>query len=74
MLTDGTLTQFQERDTTQTTTLLGQIAHRECINEKSEILDDIPFTATGRRTHQFIKTGNNWKMTPAAWCDDPIVR
>lgn len=69
MLSDGTLTQFQERETDHSTDLMGNIAQRECQYVKSGIMNGIPFSSYGRKSLQFIKTGDEWRLTSVVWCD-----
>lgn len=70
ILSDGTLTDFSERETSQTTQIFGHIAQRWCTYEKSGRLNGVPFHATGMKTLQFIKTPAGWRISAAAWDDN----
>ncbi len=69
MLTDGTLTDFRERETSHTTEIFKKIAQRFCRYEKSGVLNGQYFEATGMKTIQFIKVNEEWKMASVVWCD-----
>ena len=77
MLTDGTLTDFEEEELWEQTELFGSIAQRYCMYRKSGSLAGVPFEARGMKTLQFIKTSEGWRISAAAWDDEreglPIV-
>ena len=70
ILTDGTLADFSERETSHTTQIFGHIAQRWCTYEKSGRLKGVAFHATGTKTIQFIKTPAGWRISAVAWDDD----
>lgn len=71
ILTDGTLADFSEHETSHTTQVFGHIAQRWCTYEKSGTLKGVAFHATGTKTIQFIKTPAGWRISAVAWDDDP---
>jgi len=72
MLTDGTLTEFTEREITSTTEIFGKIAQRFCFYEKSGNLNGMPFQTIGMKTIQFVKINDTWKMSSVAWSDEAL--
>ena len=70
LLTDGTLTDFEEMETKAKTQVFGQIAHRFCHYKKSGTLNGTFFETTGAKSIQFIKTTGGWKISALAWDDD----
>lgn len=73
ILTDGTLTEFREWETSETTEIAGSIAHRFSRYEKSGYLDGEWFEGKGTKTTQFVNTPAGWKMSSLAWDDDPTT-
>lgn len=69
MLTDGTLTEFSEWEIAERTEIFGSIAHRFSEYGKSGFLNGEWFEGAGRQTTQFIRTGEGWRMSSAAWDD-----
>jgi len=69
MLTNGTLTNFCEREISHSTELFGNIAQRFSLYEKSGELNGEYFETKGMKTIQFIKVNGKWKMSSVAWCD-----
>jgi len=70
MLTNGTLTNFCEREISHSTELFGNIAQRFSLYEKSGELNGEYFETKGMKTIQFIKVNGKWKMSSVAWCDE----
>ena len=70
MLTDGTLTNFIEREIFAKTEIFEKIAQRFSLYEKSGKLNGEYFATKGMKTIQFIKVNNEWKMSSVAWCDE----
>lgn len=70
MLTDGTLTNFRERELHHETTIHGNIAQRICKYEKAGELHGKHFEATGWKSIQFIKVEGEWKMSSVIWWDE----
>lgn len=72
MLTDGTLTDFNEGEISHTTELYGNVAHRFCLYQKSGKLNGVEFKAKGMKTLQFVKVNGAWKMSSVAWSDEEV--
>lgn len=70
MLTDEILTEFSEREVSDTTNIFGNIAQRFSLYEKSGNLNGEYFETKGMKTMQFIKANKNWKFTSVAWSDE----
>ena len=70
MLTNGTLTNFCEREISHSTELFGNIAQRFSLYEKSGELNGEYFETKGMKTIQFVKVNGKWKMSSVAWCDE----
>ncbi|MCP2334897.1 GNAT family N-acetyltransferase [Actinomadura rupiterrae] len=71
MLTDGTLTEFSEWEVASRTEILGSVAQRFSVYEKSGIRDGERFHTRGRKTTQFVRTPKGWRMSSMAWNDLP---
>jgi ribosomal-protein-serine acetyltransferase len=69
ILTDGTLSDFQEHELTERTDIAGAVAQRFCTYKNSGFLNDQAFETHGVKTIQFIKTQNTWRITSVAWDD-----
>lgn len=70
MLTDGTLTNFEETETGEETYIIGNIAARFSKYEKSGYLNGKYFKEEGNKFFQFIKTRTGWKISSLIWEDD----
>ena len=70
ILTDGTLTEFSEREISHQTEIFESIAHRLSVYEKSGYLNGILFSAKGVKSIQFIKVSGVWKISAIAWNDE----
>jgi RimJ/RimL family protein N-acetyltransferase len=70
ILTDGTLQEFEERETAHTSTIVGNIAQRHSTYAKAGILNNVPFKQQGNKFFQYIKTGRDWKISSVAWEDE----
>ncbi|MBS1729735.1 MAG: GNAT family N-acetyltransferase [Bacteroidetes bacterium] len=70
ILTDGTLTQFEEHETFETTTINKNISQRYSHYEKSGILEGKYFEQKGNKLFQFIKTFTGWKISTVLWEDE----
>ncbi|MEP7255080.1 MAG: GNAT family N-acetyltransferase [Ferruginibacter sp.] len=69
ILFDGTLSEFEENETYQETKVINNIAQRYSEYEKSGILDNKAFKQEGYKFLQFIKNGNQWKISSVIWED-----
>jgi ribosomal-protein-serine acetyltransferase len=70
LLADGTLTGFQECETSETTLIFGHIAQRTSFYQKSGLLNGVPFTARGVKSFQFLETPEGWRILSMLWDDE----
>lgn len=70
ILSDGTLTEFQEREIREETTVVNNIAQRYSVYRKSGVLGGKPFEQEGNKFFQFIKTEDGWKISSVLWEDE----
>jgi hypothetical protein len=70
ILCDGTLTNFREWELHEATEIIGHIAHRRSMYQKSGNLSGKSFIETGTKLFQFIKTSNGWRINSLVWEDD----
>ena len=69
----GRLRDFVERETASETRVDGGIAQRFSRYAKSGVLDGAPFTGTGRKTMQFAKTAEGFRISGITWEDDAVA-
>lgn len=72
LLSDGTLTDFHEYEVKHETTISGNIAQRFSRYEKTGILHGKPWSGSGSKCFQFVKTADVWKICAVLWEDDPV--
>jgi RimJ/RimL family protein N-acetyltransferase len=72
ILSNGSLTGFQEQEISAQTLIVGNIAQRFSRYEKSGMLHGIPFHEFGNKCFQFVKTAEGWKITALLWEDDVV--
>jgi hypothetical protein len=70
LLCSGTLTDFQESETSERTTILGNIAQRVCTYAKSGALNGVPFHSRGVKVFQFVRSPEGWRIASVAWDDE----
>jgi hypothetical protein len=70
LLTNGTLTEFSEAETSGRTEIFGNIATRVSTYQKSGVLDGKPFTTRGMKSFQFTKTTSGWRILSVSWDDE----
>jgi RimJ/RimL family protein N-acetyltransferase len=70
ILSDGTLTEFEEKEINEETKIVGNIAQRFSKYKKSGCLNGKYFEGYGNKLFQFIKTNNGWKINSIIWEDD----
>ncbi len=70
LLTDGTLTDFEEHELAERTEIFGGIAQRFSLYEKSGVLLGQPFLTRGVKTLQFVRMTESWKIAAVAWDDE----
>ena len=69
ILTDGTLTDFEESETEEETRIIGNIAQRFSKYQKSGYLNGNYFKEHGNKFFQFIKTKDGWMINSLIWED-----
>jgi hypothetical protein len=72
ILSDGTLTNFEESEIKEETKIIGSIAQRFSKYQKSGYLNGEYFKEYGNKFFQFIKTTDGWKINSLIWEDDKI--
>ncbi len=70
ILSDGTLTEFEENEIADETRIDGCIAQRFSRYKKNGNLNGKWFQEYGRKMFQFVKTKNGWKISALIWQDD----
>jgi hypothetical protein len=70
LLTSGRLTEFFEVELSATTRVVGQIAQRLSVYEKSGVLEGAPFVTRGAKSFQFIDTKDGWRILSLSWDDE----
>ena len=73
ILSDGTLANFEERETNEQTTINSNMAQRSSQYEKTGHLNGVYFHEFGNKMFQFIKTGSGWRICAVTWEDRAIV-
>ncbi len=69
MLSDGTLTDFREWETSESTQIAGTIAQRFSYYRKSGLLNGETYTGAGHKSTHFVRTGEGWRMSSMVWDD-----
>ncbi|WP_281323593.1 GNAT family N-acetyltransferase [Flavobacterium aestivum] len=72
ILSDGTLTEFMEYETSEETKIVGNIAQRFSRFEKKGQLNGTSFIGNGNKLFQFVKTSTGWKISSVIWEDDSL--
>ena len=70
LLTDGSLTDFSEVETSERTHIFGNMAQRLSIYQKSGKRDGVPFSARGVKSFQFLETSDGWRILSMTWDDE----
>ena len=70
LLSNGTLTDFEERETAHHTQVFGNVAVRACTYAKSGVFNGVPFDARGAKVFQFIRGSRGWRISAVAWDDE----
>lgn len=70
MLSDGTLTDFEEVELSASTDIIGRIARRACTYRKAGKLNGDAFEAKGAKLIQFVKVRDAWRISAVAWDDE----
>ena len=71
LLSGGGLTDFREWETSSSTVVSGRVGHRLARYTKSGLLHGTPFTGTGTKSMQLLRTADGWRFASIAWSDDP---
>jgi RimJ/RimL family protein N-acetyltransferase len=71
ILSDGTLKDFEEYESSEETKIIGNIAQRFSKYEKKGYLHGEYFEGKGNKFFQFVKTGQGWKINSIIWEDEP---
>jgi hypothetical protein len=69
LLTDGTLTDFEEAEIEGRTELFGNVAQRWSSYRKTGVLNGRAFTGRGMKSMQFVRTPEGWRLSAVAWGD-----
>lgn len=70
ILSDGTLTEFSEREVSEQTNIIGHIAQRHSKYQKSGYLNGTHFHSYGNKLFQFVKTSQGWRISAVIWEDE----
>jgi hypothetical protein len=70
LLSNGSLTDFAEVETSERTFVFGSIAQRLSTYEKSGSRDGVPFTSRGVKSFQYLRTADGWRILSMAWDDE----
>jgi hypothetical protein len=70
MLTDGTLRDFHEWETSESTLNLRDIAVRHSKYQKNGIYLGRPYHGSGQKLIQLVRSKNAWKISAVAWEDE----
>jgi hypothetical protein len=70
LLSDGSLTDFDEEEISEKTEILGAIAQRTARYRKSWSASGDRCTGSGVKSLQFVRMPDGWKIAALAWEDD----
>lgn len=70
LLTDGTLVGFAEPALQGRVDVFGAIGHWFGRYAKRGVRHGEPFEGAGMKSMQFVRTGDGWRISAAAWDDD----
>lgn len=70
LLTGGSLTDFREWPATGRVEVFGDIAHWFDSYAKAGTQEGEPFTGSGMKTIQLVRTADGWRISAAAWDDE----
>lgn len=69
ILSDGTLTNFEESEINSETKIIGNIAQRSSTYQKAGCLNGARFREQGHKCFQYIKTTEGWRINALIWED-----
>jgi RimJ/RimL family protein N-acetyltransferase len=72
ILSDGTLTEFMEYETSEETRVVGSISQRFSRFQKKGYHNGTYFEGNGNKLFQYVKTNNGWKISSVIWEDDTL--
>lgn len=72
ILTDGTLTGFEEYEVFEDTRIVGNLAQRFSKYQKKGYLNGNYFEGKGTKLFQFVKTVNGWQINSIIWEDENV--
>jgi len=70
ILSDGSLVDFEENEIKEETTIIGSIAQRASVYEKSGTLNGNTFRQQGNKLFQLTKTKVGWRICSLIWEDE----
>ncbi len=70
LLSDGSLVDFSEWELSGRTDVFGDIAQHFCSYAKAGVQNGMPFTGSGMKTLQFVRTPAGWRISAVAWDDE----
>ena len=70
LLTDGSLVDFCEKETSERTEIFGNIAQRFSCYTKTWTAQDKSFAGGGTKSIQFVRTRAGWKIASLVWDDN----
>lgn len=70
LLTNGSLTEFSESETSERTQIFGNIAQRLSTYQKRGCLEGVPFATRGVKTFQFLRARTGWRILSVSWDDE----
>jgi ribosomal-protein-serine acetyltransferase len=70
LLSGGTLTDFEEVETSETTQVFGHTAYRLSTYQKSGVLQGTSFVTRGVKSFQLLETPAGWRILSMTWDDE----
>jgi ribosomal-protein-serine acetyltransferase len=70
LLTDGSLVDFSEEETSERTDIFANIAQRFSCYKKSWKAHGMSFSGSGANSFQFVRTSAGWKIASVVWDDN----
>ncbi|MEA2236178.1 MAG: hypothetical protein QOC81_902 [Thermoanaerobaculia bacterium] len=70
LLSNGTLTDFAELETSERTHIFGNMAQRLSTYQKSGSRDGVPFFSRGVKSFQYVRTTDGWRILSMVWDDE----
>ncbi len=70
LLRGGELTDFEEEEVRERTSIMGYVAQRFSIYRKAGVFRGQPMQARGVKAMQFVRANGVWKLSAVAWDDE----